>query len=69
MKKIETAGSYILFGGAYMLVIFILIFTLTAAVDSGNKGGVYYNCTWAEISPDFPIEVKEACRKLKRNTT
>lgn len=70
MKKIETAGSYILFGGAYMLVIFILIFTLTAAVDSGNKGGVYYNCTWAEISPDMPPKVREECRKLiQRNTT
>jgi len=24
---------------------------------------VVYNCTWAEISPDIPIKVKEECRK------
>ena len=23
-----------------------------------------YNCSIAEISPDFPIEVREQCRKL-----
>ena len=23
-----------------------------------------YNCSIAEISPDYPIEVKEQCRKL-----
>jgi hypothetical protein len=22
-----------------------------------------YNCTWAEISPDMPLKVKEECRK------
>jgi hypothetical protein len=69
MTKMNTAGSYILFGGAYMLVVFILFFTLTAAVDSGNKGGVYYNCTWAEISPDMPPKVREECRKLSKQIT
>jgi len=29
-----------------------------------NQGGVVYNCTWAEISPDIPPKVKEECRKL-----
>lgn len=24
-----------------------------------------YNCSIAEISPDIPVEAKEACRKLK----
>lgn len=53
-----------------MLMVFILVFTLTAAVDSDNRGGVYYNCTWAEISPDMPPKVREECRKLiRRNTT
>ena len=70
MKWIKIAGSFIIFGGAYMLVVFILVFTLTAAVDSDNRGGVYYNCTWAEISPDMPPKVREECRKLtQRNTT
>lgn len=26
---------------------------------------VVYNCSLSEISPDFPIEVREECRKLR----
>ena len=26
---------------------------------------VVYNCSISEISPDYPIEVKEGCRKLR----
>ena len=26
-----------------------------------------YDCTISEISADYPIEVEEECRKLKRN--
>lgn len=70
IKWLKIASMCILFGGMYMLMVFLLIFTLTASVDSGSKGGVYYNCTWAEISPDMPPKVREECRKLiRRNTT
>jgi len=27
---------------------------------------VKYDCSIAEISPDYPVQVKEACRKLLR---
>jgi hypothetical protein len=30
-----------------------------------KHGEVVYNCSIAEISPDYPIEVKEKCRKLQ----
>jgi hypothetical protein len=30
-----------------------------------RKSEVVYNCSLAEISPDFPIEIKEGCRKLR----
>jgi hypothetical protein len=31
-----------------------------------KKGDVVvYDCRLAEISPDFPIEVKDKCRKLR----
>ena len=30
-----------------------------------KHGTVVYNCTWAEISPDIPVKVKEECRKLR----
>jgi hypothetical protein len=29
-----------------------------------RHGEVVYNCSIAEISPDYPPEVKEKCRKL-----
>lgn len=28
---------------------------------------VVYNCSIAEISPDYPVEVKEQCRTLRSN--
>jgi hypothetical protein len=28
-----------------------------------------YNCSISEISPDYPLKVKEACRKLRANTS
>jgi hypothetical protein len=32
-----------------------------------KHGEVVYNCSIAEISPDFPLKVKEECRKLRMN--
>jgi hypothetical protein len=66
MKMLKTAGVWILFGGAYTLMAILLFYTLIASVDSNHNGGVYYNCTWAEISPDMPPKVREECRKLTR---
>jgi hypothetical protein len=28
----------------------------------------YYNCDIAEFHPDYPIAVKEECRKIRSNT-
>jgi hypothetical protein len=34
--------------------------------DFGSNNRVkVYNCDLSEISPDYPIEVKEECRKLR----
>lgn len=30
-----------------------------------KKSEVRYNCELAEISPDFPADVKQRCRELK----
>lgn len=39
-----------------------------AYLDTPRQGGYkVYDCSIAEISPDFPIEAKEACRKLRAN--
>lgn len=31
-----------------------------------RHGEVVYNCSIAEISPDYPVAVKEQCRKLMK---
>lgn len=41
------------------LLIFILLFT-----DFGNQTGKIYDCKEAHWHPDYPIEVKEECKRL-----
>jgi hypothetical protein len=45
-----------------LLLIAIGIFVFT---DFGKNRTVIYDCRMSEISPDFPVEVKEECRKLR----
>lgn len=52
----------------FSLVLFIAISAfIYFAWDNWNnpRVGVYYDCRIAEISPDFPPQVKEQCRKLR----
>jgi len=45
---------------AFVIAIPIIFLSLP------KKGDVIvYNCSISEISPDFPLEVKEQCRKLR----
>ena len=49
-------------GGALVLMLML------AAVIFGNNlmpKERFYDCSLAEISPDYPVEVKNACRKLR----
>ena len=42
------------------------LFALLYGIHNLTKGTVgVYDCSIAEISPDYPIEVKEQCRKLR----
>jgi hypothetical protein len=45
---------------AVILILLTVIFT-----NFGKPRGRYYDCRLAEISPDFPIEVKEECRRIR----
>jgi hypothetical protein len=55
------------------MVTIVLLLALVVAggfayFDGPYRGGYkVYDCTIAEISPDFPIQAKEACRKLRAN--
>ena len=45
---------------AFLIAVPIIFLSLP------KKGDVIvYNCSISEISPDFPVEVKEQCRKLR----
>ncbi len=50
--------------GLVLLILFVIF--VMAWSDFGDKNRVrVYSCDLSEISPDFPIEVKEECRKLR----
>lgn len=57
MNTIKTIVKWFLImsGLAVWLAIFIVY---------GPPKEVVYDCRMAEISPDFPIDVKNECRKL-----
>lgn len=40
-----------------------LLFTSVWSLTGGRS--VRYNCELAEISPDFPVEVRKQCRELR----
>jgi len=49
----------------WITITFTFVFTvLTLALwPADSHVVVKYNCSIAEISPDYPVAVKEACRK------
>lgn len=48
-----------------LIVVFLIAITiLIVSSHSKNKVKVY-DCSLSEISPDYPIEVKEECRKVR----
>jgi hypothetical protein len=49
-----------------VIVIAFLIAIPLVFVSLPKKGDIIrYDCSLAEISPDFPLEVREQCRKLR----
>jgi hypothetical protein len=49
---------------AILLPVLFFVFIWTIVLSAMPKHGVVvYDCRLAEISPDFPIEVREQCRK------
>ena len=54
MRDIIAIGSMLVLLGC----IYFIAGTTTDQV-------VRYDCSISEISPDYPVEVKEACRRLR----
>jgi hypothetical protein len=44
-------------------LIAILVYAMIAI---GLPTGTTYNCSIAEFHPDYPVQVKEACRELRK---
>lgn len=58
----------------YILLVLLAVSMWVTILFLPRTGPVMYNCSIAEISPDFPIEAREQCRKIraesfKRDTT
>lgn len=45
--------------GTSIIIMLILFFY------ADDREGRYYDCSISEISPDYPAEVKDACRRLR----
>ena len=52
--------------GLVALVIFTIILVTYIVYHYGHQSyGIIYDCRMAEISPDFPPEVRNECRRLR----
>lgn len=60
MTKFKSLVLYFLAGTG--LVFWIV--SIYGIVKSDDYGKVY-NCDLAEISPDFPVEIRNECRRLR----
>lgn len=49
----------------FFIVSGVLIWLAILIVYGGDHKEVVYDCRLAEISPDFPPEVRNECRKLR----
>jgi len=43
------------------VIVYVMLFT-----DINDNRVHVYDCSLAEISPDYPLEVKEECRNLRK---
>jgi len=51
-----------------LLILILLLTCVVILIFSNfaqNHSTVVYDCRLSEISPDYPIEVKEECRRLR----
>ena len=63
MPRLDDARGLI---ESLLWIIPIIIVFALAVIFMPKKGDVVrYDCSISEISPDYPIEVKEKCRKLR----
>lgn len=47
------------------VLVLVLLFAFMLHYKLPKEHSRVYDCSISEISPDYPIEVKEGCRKLR----
>ena len=48
-----------------LLVGLVVVGSVVFLIFGPMPKGKVYNCSLSEISPDYPLEVKEQCRKIR----
>jgi hypothetical protein len=64
MEKMTTLKEHLLMWPA-LIVLASAMFALLYGIHSWMPKQTMYNCTIAEISPDFSPAMKEECRKQR----
>jgi hypothetical protein len=62
METVKLVVKWLLLTGGMLFWFFVFVNYLQPEER-------IYNCELAEISPDFPIDVKNECRRLKSGRT
>lgn len=64
MRSILQVCGIVLFGTIAIGLVLALVIGSNMLANKLWPNGKVYDCRLAEISPDFPIQVREGCRKL-----
>ena len=51
-----------------IIVLVIIAVTILVSTNFGAGTTVIYDCRIAEFHPDYPVEVKQECRKLIKDS-
>jgi hypothetical protein len=49
----------------YLFVLIVAVGSLVFLFATPSQTSKNYNCSLSEISPDYPVQVKNECRKLR----
>jgi hypothetical protein len=60
----KSTYTILIMSGIFAILFMALTFVSMLVGDTKVTGRVY-NCSLADISPDFPPEVRTECRKLR----
>lgn len=50
-----------------LILLSVMLFVVAIYLASNGPKYKVYDCSISEISPDYPIEVKEECRRIRAN--